>query len=198
MFRKETLRRNALPLALGGGALLLMLLLFLGLGTLAVIARQNPSGDNPSFQNPPRQAATGPDGASPNRDRMREADDPPGETDSPTPTTSGYASPGYVSPGYSAPNAGSEAVTSGYWDRQRSQDQRAQAFSNSMRGNNTIQDTGNGEVSTVSNTEADAAIARGEATEVPTSQLPTSLGSGSARASTGSSASTESSAGTGE
>jgi len=196
MFRKETLRRNALPLALGGGALLLMML-FLGIGTLAVVAGQNRAGEDPSSQNRSSQnqspLGAGPDVSPPSPDRMSAADEQPSGTASPPPNASGY-----IPPGYSVPDAGGEAVTSGYWDRQRSQDQRAQAFSNSIRDTNTVQDMGNGEVSTVTNTEADTAIARGEAAEVPTSQLPTRYDSGSAIASTESSASPPSSAGTGE
>ena len=189
MIRKETLRRNALPLALGGGALFL-LMLFLGIGMLAVIGGQNRSGENPPSQNRLPMAATGPEGTQSDSDQITVADDQRDETGGPPPSDSGNVAPGYAPPSYSAPDAGGEADPGGYWDRQRSQDQRAQAFSNSMRGNDTIRDTGNGEVSTVSNTEADTAIARGEASEVPTPQLPTSYDSGSAGAGTGSSAST--------
>ena len=152
---KEYLRRNALPLALGGGSVLLLLIL--GFGTLASLSSGGPSQANSAYQTQ--------DGS-----------------DYSMQGGSGYSEPGMNSPGGygaapsngTAPDSSSADVNSRYWDAQHSNDQLSQARSNEMLDNTTVRDTGNGEVSTLSNSQADPAIAAGNATEVPTAELPTS------------------------
>ena len=152
---KEYLRRNALPLALGGGSVLLLLIL--GFGTLASLSSGGPSQANSAYQTQ--------DGS-----------------DYSVPGGSGYSEPGMNSPGSygaapsngTAPDSSSADVNSRYWNAQHSNDQLSQARSNEMLDNTTVRDTGNGEVSTLSNSQADPAIAAGNATEVPTAELPTS------------------------
>ena len=152
---KEYLRRNALPLALGGGSVLLLLIF--GLGTLASLSSGGPSQANSAYQTQD-------------------------VSDYSVPGGSGYSEPGMNSPGSygaassngTAPDSSSADVNSRYWDAQHSNDQLSQARSNEMLDNTTVRDTGNGEVSTLSNSQADPAIAAGNATEVPTAELPTS------------------------
>jgi len=152
---KEYLRRNALPLTLGGGSVLLLLIL--GFGTLASLSSGGPSQANSAYQTQ--------DGS-----------------DYSMQGGSGYSEPGMNSPGGygaapsngTAPDSSSADVNSRYWDAQHSNDQLSQARSNEMLDNTTVRDTGNGEVSTLSNSQADPAIAAGNATEVPTAELPTS------------------------
>ena len=152
---KEYLRRNALPLALGGGSVLLLLIL--GFGTLASLSSGGPSQANSAYQTQ--------DGS-----------------DYSVPGGSGYSEPGMNSPGSygaapsngTAPDSSSADANSRYWNAQHSNDQLSQARSNEMLDNTTVRDTGNGEVSTLSNSQADPAIAAGNATEVPTAELPTS------------------------
>ena len=152
---KEYLRRNALPLALGGGSVLLLLIL--GFGTLASLSSGGPSQANSAYQTQ--------DGS-----------------DYSMQGGSGYSEPGMNSPGSygaapsngTAPDSSSADVNSRYWNAQHSNDQLSQARSNEMLDNTTVRDTGNGEVSTLSNSQADPAIAAGNATEVPTAELPTS------------------------
>jgi hypothetical protein len=89
----------------------------------------------------------------------------------------GYAAQGYAANGAPAQGAGAgaDADPTGYWARQRSQDQQSQAFSGYIRDTTTVQDTGNGQVYTdVPNAYADPAVAAGAATPVPTADLPTS------------------------
>ena len=160
---KEYLRRNALPLALGGGSVLLLLIL--GFGTLASLSSGGRSQANSAYQTQ--------DGSDYSV---------PGGSDYSMQGGSGYSEPGMNSPGGygaapsngTAPDSSSEDVNSRYWDAQHSNDQLSQARSNEMLDNTTVRDTGNGEVSTLSNSQADPAIAAGNATEVPTAQLPTS------------------------
>ena len=152
---KEYLRRNALPLTLGGGSVLLLLIL--GFGTLASLSSGGPSQANSAYQTQ-------------------------GGSDYSVPGGSGYSEPGMNSPGSygaapsngTAPDSSSADVNSRYWNVQHSNDQLSQARSNEMLDNTTVRDTGNGEVSTLSNSQADPAIAAGNATEVPTAELPTS------------------------
>ena len=152
---KEYLRRNALPLTLGGGSVLLLLIL--GFGTLASLSSGGPSQANSAYQTQ--------DGS-----------------DYSMQGGSGYSEPGMNSPGGygaapsngTAPDSSSADVNSRYWNAQHSNDQLSQARSNEMLDNTTVRDTGNGEVSTLSNSQADPAIAAGNATEVPTAELPTS------------------------
>ena len=152
---KEYLRRNALPLALGGGSVLLLLIL--GFGTLASLSSGGPSQANSAYQTQ--------DGS-----------------DYSVPGGSGYSEPGMNSPGSygaapsngTAPDSSSADANSRYWNAQHSNDQLSQARSNEMLDNTTVRDTGNGEVGTLSNSQADPAIAAGNATEVPTAELPTS------------------------
>ena len=152
---KEYLRRNALPLTLGGGSVLLLLIL--GFGTLASLSSGGPSQANSAYQTQ-------------------------GGSDYSVPGGSGYSEPGMNSPGSygaassngTAPDSSSADVNSRYWNAQHSNDQLSQARSNEMLDNTTVRDTGNGEVSTLSNSQADPAIAAGNATEVPTAELPTS------------------------
>lgn len=152
---KEYLRRNALPLTLGGGSVLLLLIL--GFGTLASLSSGGPSQANSAYQTQ--------DGS-----------------DYSMQGGSGYSEPGMNSPGSygaapsngTAPDSSSADVNSRYWNAQHSNDQLSQARSNEMLDNTTVRDTGNGEVSTLSNSQADPAIAAGNATEVPTAELPTS------------------------
>ena len=160
---KEYLRRNALPLALGGGSVLLLLIL--GFGTLASLSSGGPSQANSAYQTQ--------DGSDYSV---------PGGSDYSMQGGSGYSEPGMNSPGSygaassngTAPDSSSADVNSRYWDAQHSNDQLSQARSNEMLDNTTVRDTGNGEVSTLSNSQADPAIAAGNATEVPTAELPTS------------------------
>jgi len=160
---KEYLRRNALPLALGGGSVLLLLIL--GFGTLASLSSGGPSQANSAYQTQ--------DGSDYSV---------PGGSDYSMQGGSGYSEPGMNSPGGygaapsngTAPDSSSADVNSRYWDAQHSNDQLSQARSNEMLDNTTVRDTGNGEVSTLSNSQADPAIAAGNATEVPTAELPTS------------------------
>ena len=160
---KEYLRRNALPLALGGGSVLLLLIL--GFGTLASLSSGGPSQANSAYQ-----TQGGSDYSV------------PGGSDYSVPGGSGYSEPGMNSPGSygaapsngTAPDSSSADVNSRYWNAQHSNDQLSQARSNEMLDNTTVRDTGNGEVSTLSNSQADPAIAAGNATEVPTAELPTS------------------------
>jgi len=160
---KEYLRRNALPLTLGGGSVLLLLIL--GFGTLASLSSGGPSQANSAYQTQ--------DGSDYSV---------PGGSDYSMQGGSGYSEPGMNSPGGygaapsngTAPDSSSADVNSRYWDAQHSNDQLSQARSNEMLDNTTVRDTGNGEVSTLSNSQADPAIAAGNATEVPTAELPTS------------------------
>ena len=160
---KEYLRRNALPLTLGGGSVLLLLIL--GFGTLASLSSGGPSQANSAYQTQ--------DGSDYSV---------PGGSDYSMQGGSGYSEPGMNSPGSygaapsngTAPDSSSADVNSRYWDAQHSNDQLSQARSNEMLDNTTVRDTGNGEVSTLSNSQADPAIAAGNATEVPTAELPTS------------------------
>lgn len=160
---KEYLRRNALPLALGGGSVLLLLIL--GFGTLASLSNGGRSQANSAYQTQ--------DGSDYSV---------PGGSDYSMQGGSGYSEPGMNSPGGygaapsngTAPDSSSADVNSRYWDAQHSNDQLSQARSNEMLDNTTVRDTGNGEVSTLSNSQADPAIAAGNATEVPTAELPTS------------------------
>jgi len=160
---KEYLRRNALPLALGGGSVLLLLIL--GFGTLASLSSGGPSQANSAYQ-----TQGGSDYSV------------PGGSDYSVPGGSGYSEPGMNSPGSygaapsngTAPDSSSADVNSRYWNAQHSNDQLSQARSNEMLDNTTVRDTGNGEVSTLSNSQANPAIAAGNATEVPTAELPTS------------------------
>ena len=160
---KEYLRRNALPLALGGGSVLLLLIL--GFGTLASLSSGGPSQANSAYQTQ--------DGSDYSV---------PGGSDYSMQGGSGYSEPGMNSPGGygAAPSNGTASdsssadVNSRYWNAQHSNDQLSQARSNEMLDNTTVRDTGNGEVSTLSNSQADPAIAAGNATEVPTAELPTS------------------------
>lgn len=160
---KEYLRRNALPLALGGGSVLLLLIL--GFGTLASLSSGGPSQANSAYQTQ--------DGSDYSV---------PGGSDYSMQGGSGYSEPGMNSPGGygaapsngTAPDSSSADVNSRYWNAQHSNDQLSQARSNEMLDNTTVRDTGNGEVSTLSNSQADPAIAAGNATEVPTAELPTS------------------------
>ena len=160
---KEYLRRNALPLALGGGSVLLLLIL--GFGTLASLSSGGRSQANSAYQTQ--------DGSDYSV---------PGGSDYSMQGGSGYSEPGMNSPGGygaapsngTAPDSSSADVNSRYWDAQHSNDQLSQARSNEMLDNTTVRDTGNGEVSTLSNSQADPAIAAGNATEVPTAELPTS------------------------
>ena len=160
---KEYLRRNALPLALGGGSVLLLLIL--GFGTLASLSSGGRSQANSAYQTQ--------DGSDYSV---------PGGSDYSMQGGSGYSEPGMNSPGGygaapsngTAPDSSSADVNSRYWNAQHSNDQLSQARSNEMLDNTTVRDTGNGEVSTLSNSQADPAIAAGNATEVPTAELPTS------------------------
>ena len=160
---KEYLRRNALPLALGGGSVLLLLIL--GFGTLASLSSGGPSQANSAYQTQDGSGYS-----------------VPGGSDYSMQGGSGYSEPGMNSPGGygaapsngTAPDSSSADVNSRYWDAQHSNDQLSQARSNEMLDNTTVRDTGNGEVSTLSNSQADPAIAAGNATEVPTAELPTS------------------------
>ena len=152
---KEYVRRNALRLALGGG--LVLLLLILGFGTLASLSSGGQSQANSAYQT----------------ERGSDYSVPGG---------SGYSEPGMNSPGSygaapsngTAPDSSSADANSRYWNTQHSNDQLSQARSNEILDNTTVRDTGNGEVSTLSNSQADPAIAAGNATEVPTAELPTS------------------------
>lgn len=66
-------------------------------------------------------------------------------------------------------------TTSGWERNQAVQDRAATAFSQNMRDQSTIRDTGTGEVtSEVPNEVADPAVAIGAATTVPTAELPAS------------------------
>ena len=160
---KEYLRRNALPLTLGGGSVLLLLIL--GFGTLASLSSGGPSQANSAYQTQDGSGYS-----------------VPGGSDYSMQGGSGYSEPGMNSPGGygaapsngTAPDSSSADVNSRYWDAQHSNDQLSQARSNEMLDNTTVRDTGNGEVSTLSNSQADPAIAAGNATEVPTAELPTS------------------------
>ena len=160
---KEYLRRNALPLALGGGSVLLLLIL--GFGTLASLSSGGPSQANSAYQTQDGSDYSVPGGSGYSMQGG-----------------SGYSEPGMNSPGGygaapsngTAPDSSSADVNSRYWDAQHSNDQLSQARSNEMLDNTTVRDTGNGEVSTLSNSQADPAIAAGNATEVPTAELPTS------------------------
>jgi hypothetical protein len=88
----------------------------------------------------------------------------------------GYsAGGGYAANGAPAQAGQGDADPTGYWARQRSQDQQSQAFSGYIRDTTTVQDTGDGQVySNVPNAAADGAVAAGAATQVPTADLPTS------------------------
>ena len=168
---KEYLRRNALPLALGGGSVLLLLIL--GFGTLASLSSGGPSQANSAYQTERGSDYSAPGGSDYSA---------PGGSDYSVPGGSGYSEPGMNSPGGygaapsngTAPDSSSADVNSRYWNAQHSNDQLSQARSNEMLDNTTVRDTGNGEVSTLSNSQADPAIAAGNATEVPTAELPTS------------------------
>ena len=159
---KEYLRRNSLRLALGGG---LVLLLILGFGTLASLSSGGRSQANSAYQ-----TERGSDYSVPGGSGYSE------------PGGSGYSEPGMNSPGSygaapsngTAPDSSSADANSRYWNTQHSNDQLSQARSNEILDNTTVRDTGNGEVSTLSNSQADPAIAAGNATEVPTAELPTS------------------------
>jgi hypothetical protein len=90
----------------------------------------------------------------------------------------GYQSAGYpngtVADGGAHDAGGGDADPNGYWARQRSQDQQAQAFGGYINDTTTVKDN-NGDIHTdVPNQQADPAIAAGEATQVPTAELPTS------------------------
>ena len=160
---KEYVRRNALRLALGGG--LVLLLLILGFGTLASLSSGGRSQANSAYQ-----TERGSDYSVPGGSGYSE------------PGGSGYSEPGMNSPGSygaapsdgTAPDSSSADANSRYWNTQHSNDQLSQARSNEILDNTTVRDTGNGEVSTLSNSQADPAIAAGNATEVPTAELPTS------------------------
>ncbi len=92
------------------------------------------------------------------------------------PANGGYA-PGYQPPpSQQAANGGGDAAnTDGYWRTQRSNAQRAQAFSDTIRENNTVRNNDDGTITTdVPNAVADPAIASGGYSQVPTSELPTS------------------------
>jgi hypothetical protein len=160
MFNKEALtqklkaayRRHPFLFIVGGGALLLML--FFGHTAPAASGGQGQYGQGQYGQG-----------------RRDEADNQTGQRDGPVPSGGGYGSSGDTPSG---PASGGGDVTSGYWDRQRSQDQSAQAFDNTIRDQNTVRDTGDGTVRTMDNQAADQNIANGTATQVPTDQMPTS------------------------
>jgi len=107
----------------------------------------------------------------------------------------GGGAPGYTMPGgytNTLPGSGATVGTgsadldNGYWERQRSQDQRAQAFDGYINDTTTVKDTETGEIhSDVSNDIANPAIESGAATEVATSDLPTSVDSYASSASSG-------------
>ena len=167
MTTQELLRRYALPLILGGGALFGILIL--SIGALAVIARSSA----PAVAQPQEQGYAQSQGYSQGQGfsqgyNQEETQMPQGGGYAPAPS-------GYVASGASAPDAGNDAINNGYWERQRSQDQQAQAFDGYVNDTNALRDTQTGEVhSDVSNSVADPAIQSGAATEVPTSELPTS------------------------
>lgn len=99
----------------------------------------------------------------------------PGQGDQGPGYATGYpGEPGTAySPDGSGPAAGDDPT--GYWDRQRSQEQRARGFSDYIRDNDTVRDNTTGEVYTdVPNTAADAAVQSGDYSQVPTAELPTS------------------------
>jgi hypothetical protein len=91
----------------------------------------------------------------------------------------GYANQGYPTQGgaaYGQPGGGQTEGDdpTGYWGRQRAQDQESQAFSGYIRDTNTVRDNETGEVhSDVPNAYADPAIESGAYSQVPTSELPT-------------------------
>ena len=90
----------------------------------------------------------------------------------------GYANQGYPGQvGAVGQSGGGQAEgddPTGYWGRQRSQDQQSRAFSGYVRDTNTVQNNETGEVTTdVPNTYADPAIQSGDYSQVPTSELPT-------------------------
>ena len=89
-----------------------------------------------------------------------------------------YAQPGYASPAYGQPAAGGGGETdsdpTGYWARQRTQDQQAQAFSQYIRDTDTVRDQEGTVHTDVPQPEADAGIQSGAYSQVPTSELPTS------------------------
>ena len=145
--------RGKLLVAGGGGALLLL-----------VVAAGNQGGPAPGQFGPGGYASRG--GYGPGSD-------------------GGYQGAGFqggryqgAAPSYGAgsvaANDGDAADPTGYWARQRSQDQQAQAFGGYINDTTTVRD-GDGTVhADVSNTYADPAIANGSVTAVPTSELPTS------------------------
>jgi hypothetical protein len=90
----------------------------------------------------------------------------------------GYANPGYPGQGgaYGQTDGGQSGGDdpTGYWERQRSQEQQSRAFSGYMRDTDTVRNNETGEVTTdVPNVYADPAIAGGGYSQVPTSELPT-------------------------
>lgn len=180
MFTKESLRRNAIPLLLGIGSLFIMLILGLGALTVALSNANQPSA--PMAAQSQGQEYTQDQGYTQSRGNSHE-EGQTSESGASGPVASGYVAPGPTAPGYSAPDAGSAAVTDGYWERQRSQDQQAQAFDGYINDTNTVRDTQTGQTySNVSNSVADPAIESGAATQVPTSELPTSSDTGSTAA----------------
>ena len=66
------------------------------------------------------------------------------------------------------------ANTDQYWATQRSNEQRAEAFSQTIRETNTVRDNDGNVYEGVPNQAADPAIDSGNYTQVPTNQLPTS------------------------
>ncbi|MES1200661.1 MAG: hypothetical protein ABUS57_04345 [Pseudomonadota bacterium] len=95
----------------------------------------------------------------------------------------GYAQPAYgyaQQPTYGGAQAyggggDSDPDPTGYWARQRSQDQQSLAQQQYMLDQNTVRDNETGTVySGVDNNVGDAAIASGAYSQVPTAELPTS------------------------
>jgi hypothetical protein len=191
MISGDDLRKKALPLALGGLAVLLVLSLAL---SLALEDDEEDEDDYAAGAGPYGNAApvygqpNGPQGV------PRGSGQPVGPNGMPEdPNIATNAGPGYAAPatgtlapatatGYAAPNANADAtnkaIMDSYWARQRSQDQNHQQFMGYIRDTTTIRDTQTGEIhKDVDNTLANPSIESGAATAVPTSELPTSYDS---------------------
>lgn len=83
-----------------------------------------------------------------------------------------YGGGGQVAYGGGAP-AADGANTDQYWATQRSNEQRAEAFSQTIRETNTVRDSDGNVYEGVPNQVADPAIETGNYTQVPTNELPT-------------------------
>lgn len=143
-----------------------------GVGALFLVAAANGQhGNDRNFRSTTGQA-DGLGSATSRYSAQGDGGGAPGYNGDPSYSRSGYA----AGAGSNQGGAGSSTDTTSGWEaNQRSQEQTALAFDQNLRDQSTLRDSATGEVVTgVANPTADAAVGGGAATQVPTSELPTS------------------------